>query len=388
MGDAEIAELGGAARVEEHVRRLDVAVHDAAVMRGLESADDVERHPADLGRRQPLPRGEPLLERAAGEVFHDQEAALDRDVVDLDQRRVPQRGGEPGLAHEPLVGGAAARAGSEEHLDRDAAAGDLVDREEHAARGASTEQPVDAIAARDDLAIATRLALGVGIPPRPQVRVEIGGHLGIVDAQLEQRVARAVAEAHRGERRHEVALRLDPQLGVPARLLQQPRRVVVRPATGKDPAERELERRLLGGRREVERALEQPPGLAIAALGLEQAGRVDVVVGARVQIDRAVEVADALRDRRRDRVAAHPGQHVERLARAVLVDRQLFEHAVDRGRVVELDRVAQGPGQVATATRGLVGPPEVPQLLVEIGGARELAVRQRGLRGRDGIGLV
>ena len=62
--DAEVAELRGAARVEEDVRRLDVAVHDAAVVRRLEPADDVERHPPDL---RPRRAARPTARRCASE---------------------------------------------------------------------------------------------------------------------------------------------------------------------------------------------------------------------------------------------------------------------------------------------------------------------------------
>src|SRR5206468_9791102 len=74
VGDAEVAELRRATRIEEYVRRLDVAMHDAAVMRRLEPTDDVERHPADLRRRQLLAAAEALRERAAGQILHDEEA--------------------------------------------------------------------------------------------------------------------------------------------------------------------------------------------------------------------------------------------------------------------------------------------------------------------------
>ena len=112
------------------------------------------------GAVQALAAREPLRERAAGQVLHREEAALDRDVVDLDERRMAQRAREPRFAHEPLVRRAAARARREEHLERDRAAGDLVGGEEHAARRAGAEQALEAVAAGDDLAIAARFALG------------------------------------------------------------------------------------------------------------------------------------------------------------------------------------------------------------------------------------
>ncbi len=238
--DAEVAELCGAAGVEEHVRRLDVAMHDPAMVRGFEPADDVEGHAPDLRAGEAFAACEALRERAAGQVLHHEKAALDRDVVDLDERRMPERAREPRLAHEPFVGGAAARARREEHLECDRAAGDLVGCQKYAAGCAGAEQALEPIASCDDLAIAAGLALGGLIAPRPQIRVEIGGNLGIHRAQLEQRVARAVAKPHRGERRDEVTLRFGTKLGMSPRILEQARRLGVRAAAREDSTEGEL----------------------------------------------------------------------------------------------------------------------------------------------------
>src|SRR6185503_17909937 len=107
-------------------------------------------------------------------------------------------------------------------------AGDFVGGEEYAARRAGAEQALDAIAAGDDFAIAARFALGCLIAPLAQVRIQIGRNVGVARAQLEQRIARAVAQAHRGERRDQVALRLGAKIGVLASVLQEARRLGVR----------------------------------------------------------------------------------------------------------------------------------------------------------------
>ena len=320
MRDAEVAELRGAARVEEDVRRLDVAMHDAAVVRGLEPADHVERHPPrPAPRASRSPAAEPLRERAAGQVLHDEEAALDRDVVDLDERRVAQRAREPRLAHEPLVRRAAARAGGEEHLDRDLAAGDLVGREEHAARRAGAEQLVEPVAPGDHLAIAAGLALG-GLRRASSRRYESRS------AGTAGSAARSSSSASRAPSRRpiaaSVAIRWRCASARSAGVLRAswsrrvasgyaPRRARIRPSASWIGA-----RSRVG--REIERALEQPAGVAIAARRLEQARGVELLVRARVQLDRARGVAEPLGERRGLGVAAQPDEHVERGARAVV----------------------------------------------------------------------
>ena len=118
-----------------------------------------------------------------------------------------------------LVGGAAACAGREEHLERDRATGDLVGGEEHAPRCAGTEELLEPIAAGDHFLVARGLALRALITPVAQVHVEIGGHVRVARAELEQGIARAVAQAHRGERGDQVPLRFGTELGPLARFL-------------------------------------------------------------------------------------------------------------------------------------------------------------------------
>ena len=239
------------------------------------------------------------------------------------------------------------------------------------------------VAAGDHLAVAAGLALGGLVAPRAQVRVEIRGHRRIERAQLEQRVARAVAQAHRGERRDQVALRLGAQR----------RRPCARPGAGARPrgtrrAARGCGRARAGAARARAAAARSSarsssrPASRSRPGGLEQARRVELVVRARVELDRAVDVAELLGERRGLGVAAHPDEHVERGARALLGRGQRGEQlARSRGVVVELERVAQRARQVAAGPRRLERAAEVPQLLVQVGGPRVLAALARGLRG-------
>ena len=78
------------------------------------------------------------------------------------------------------------------------------------------------------------------IAPLAQIRVEVCRNLGIAGAQLEQRIARTIAQPHRGERRDQMALRFVAELGPLACVLQQARCLRVRAAPREDTAECEL----------------------------------------------------------------------------------------------------------------------------------------------------
>src|SRR5690606_23430575 len=57
-GDAEVGDLDRAVIVEQHVARLDVAVHDARVVGGDQRGGDLLADPGDLGQRQRALGGE------------------------------------------------------------------------------------------------------------------------------------------------------------------------------------------------------------------------------------------------------------------------------------------------------------------------------------------
>ena len=81
VGDAEVAELDRAVARQQHIRRLDVVVHDALAVHGSEG---VAQHcgPADdlvLGHRAGCI--EPGGQAAAGAVLHHQDALVRMDEV-------------------------------------------------------------------------------------------------------------------------------------------------------------------------------------------------------------------------------------------------------------------------------------------------------------------
>ena len=63
--DAEVGDLDAAVGQQEDVRRLDVAMDDAELVRVVERIQDLRHDAHDVGRREPLVRLEVVLELAA-----------------------------------------------------------------------------------------------------------------------------------------------------------------------------------------------------------------------------------------------------------------------------------------------------------------------------------
>jgi hypothetical protein len=120
--DSEVGDLQLAVLVQQQVRRLHVAVHDAGGVRGVERRRGL-REPGEraAGRLRAL-RGEPVGERAAGEeLHHDVRPALVlADVEDRGRaRRVRQPCGGERLVREAAADPGVVRVRIGEHLHRD-----------------------------------------------------------------------------------------------------------------------------------------------------------------------------------------------------------------------------------------------------------------------------
>ena len=119
--DAEVGDLGRALRVDEHVLRLDVAVHDAAVVRGAERAGDLDRVGDRLVDREPAHAADALLERLALDVLEDDvgTAVLLARVDHADDVRMVELGDGARLAAEALELVGVRRDLAVHELDRD-----------------------------------------------------------------------------------------------------------------------------------------------------------------------------------------------------------------------------------------------------------------------------
>ena len=129
-GDAEVGDLDAAVGRDQQVAGLDVAVHEAGGVGGLQRrrglGDDVEHL---VGREHALPL-EDRRERLAGHELHDEvgAAVLLAVVEDVGDALVVDERGVAGLGAEPLEEAGVAEVLVLEDLDRDGAADDEVGR--------------------------------------------------------------------------------------------------------------------------------------------------------------------------------------------------------------------------------------------------------------------
>ena len=146
LGDPEV----GHQRVlpgEEHVVRLDVAVHHALRVREGERVRYLDQDPDRIVDRQLAPAVEPGAERLAGHVGHDvvEESAGLAGVVQRQDVRVLQHGGKLDLAQEALGAERGGQLGPE-HLHGDVALVPEIAREVHGGHAALPELALDGVA--------------------------------------------------------------------------------------------------------------------------------------------------------------------------------------------------------------------------------------------------
>ena len=120
LREAEVGDLHAAVAIEQHVLRLDVAVHDAAVVRELQRVADLRDDAQRLRGRQPS-RALHLPQVHAVDELHQQvvQAARLAEVVDGDDVRVLKAREGARLAREALGEARVARDGGRQNLERD-----------------------------------------------------------------------------------------------------------------------------------------------------------------------------------------------------------------------------------------------------------------------------
>ena len=129
--DAEVGEQRVAALREQQILRLDVAMHDALLVRVVERTRDLARDAQRLVDRELLVATEMVAQRLALDVGHREPELAVGGLAGIqhgEDVRMRERGGEADLAPEAL-GAKRGREIGVEHLERDLAAVLLVRRE-------------------------------------------------------------------------------------------------------------------------------------------------------------------------------------------------------------------------------------------------------------------
>ncbi|MEI2816488.1 MAG: hypothetical protein V9E99_08545 [Microthrixaceae bacterium] len=152
-GDAEVGHLDRARCRHQHVARLDVAVHDAALVGVAERSGDLEGHRGGALRVERSGLANHLGQRLALHVLHDDvvRAGLGAPVVHADDVGVRQVGRSLSLAAESLDEGRVGRELGEQHLHGDGPIERAVAGQEHICHAAASDTTVDLVApAKDD----------------------------------------------------------------------------------------------------------------------------------------------------------------------------------------------------------------------------------------------
>jgi len=143
----EVREIGPTRAIEQHVRRLHVAVHEPERVRGLETGRDLRQDAGGARRRERSRREQGVEARAVDQVHREkQPTAGVAGLVDANHVRVPDGGGEPGLPAEPRAELLVVGERGGHHLQRDLALGGERPGAVHDAHAATADDAVDAVA--------------------------------------------------------------------------------------------------------------------------------------------------------------------------------------------------------------------------------------------------
>ena len=155
LGDAEVEHLADLLAVllsEEHVGRLEIAMHDTGVVRRVQRLGHLHHDPRRVLQTQPDLAREQRLQILAAEQLHDDVGAAVLDAVVVHLRDVGAA--QPGDAHRLALetGQRAFRLADPlgDELDRDVTAQLLVVGRPHRSHPALAELVLQAVALRDD----------------------------------------------------------------------------------------------------------------------------------------------------------------------------------------------------------------------------------------------
>ena len=146
LGEPEVEHFDLAVRRQHDVRRLQIAVYDTLLVRGLQCLGDLQRERECLGNRQRA-GFEFLLERFALDQLHSeiQRALVFIEAVDRRDIGVIQRCEQLGLAFESREAVLVACERARQRLDRDFTAELRVRRTIHFAHAAGAERSRDLV---------------------------------------------------------------------------------------------------------------------------------------------------------------------------------------------------------------------------------------------------
>ena len=148
LGDAKVGQVGVLILVQEHVRRLDVAVNQAAPVRRVQGVGDLSQHrQSTLRRKLPLALEHAPQVAALDEAHRQVElpVTLTR-LVDRDHVRMVQRSGEPRLLQEPVPKTLILGELRSDHLQRHRAPQRQVRRPIHDAHATAADQRLHPVA--------------------------------------------------------------------------------------------------------------------------------------------------------------------------------------------------------------------------------------------------
>jgi hypothetical protein len=204
-GQAEVSDLDAPAALgQQDVGRLDVAVDQPLFVGGVQTGGDLQADAQHLpDRRRPVPF-EMAFERGTVDELHDQvrHGPGVLDGVNADNVVVADRGGDPGLADEALVGRVAVGQVRGQHLDGDDTLQPLVERLEDDAHAALADDSQHLVMAKPAERARfprrgqefQRLPAVAGLP-NDRILQEGGRHFGGVEQGLDPLAQHRVAGA-------------------------------------------------------------------------------------------------------------------------------------------------------------------------------------------------